>query len=393
MSLVFEKPIAILGGGATAQTFAADLTLAGCKVRLYELPELAPITLGEVLETHQIELLGEQLNFKWFRRTGIAKIDLITTNISEAIKGAGLIIVSLPAIGHKVFFDKMIPHLEDGQVISIFTDNYGSLVLREMMRQKGCDVKVTIGGWSSMPYGTRLIKPGKVNLHLGIYRLMYDALPSKDRDKFYNAIKDLPAFDRVSRIEPGDTVVGVSFSNPNPVVHVPGSVLNVGAMEVSQIEGILNIPKDKYSMYKHGMSPAVARVQLAFYREIREIANAMGIKIVEYKEENFFRKGSVMIEEEYLSPFYEVKDVIAIEGPLSVEHRYFTEDIGVGAVAYYNFAKKFGVKVPIIEAFIRIGSVICQKDFFKEGISLRDMGLEDLTKEQILKYLREGIRP
>ena len=47
-----EKPVSVLGGGACAQTLAADLTLAGHKVRLYELPEFAPKNLGEVLKNY-----------------------------------------------------------------------------------------------------------------------------------------------------------------------------------------------------------------------------------------------------------------------------------------------------------------------------------------------------
>jgi len=62
-------------------------------------------------------------------------------------------------------------------------------------------------------------------------------------------------------------------------------------------------------------------------------------------------------------------------------------------VVYYNLAKKFGVEVPIIESIIRLGSVICGRDFFKEGRSLEEMGIEDLTKEEIIKYIREGVRP
>ena len=136
---ILEKPVALLGGGACAQTFAAELTLAGYEVRLYELPELASETLGEVLKTHEIGLTGKQLNFKWFRREGVAKIGLVTTEIAEALKGAGLVIVAIPAKGHKPFFEKMIPYLEDGQMISIFPDNFGSLMLRNMMREKGCE--------------------------------------------------------------------------------------------------------------------------------------------------------------------------------------------------------------------------------------------------------------
>ena len=95
---IFEKPVAILGGGVCAQTFAAEFALDGYNVRLYELPEFAPETLAGVLKTHEIELGGKQLNFKWFRRAGTAKVDMVTTEISEALKGAGLIIIAIPVI-------------------------------------------------------------------------------------------------------------------------------------------------------------------------------------------------------------------------------------------------------------------------------------------------------
>lgn len=391
MKEILEKPVAVLGGGACGQTFAADLTLAGHKVYLYELPEFAPKSLGDVLETHKIELGGAQINFKWFRRAGVANVDVITTELSEALDGAGLILVTVPSSGHRSFFEKMIPNLEDGQVISIFPDNFGSLLLREMMREKGCDADVTVGGWSSMPYGTRKTRPGEVDCIVRTRELLYDALPSKDEDKFFKTMKKLPAFDGTITLRRGDTIIGVSISNPNPVVHVPGSILNVGAMEVSEMEGTLGIPKGKYSMYKYGMSPSVSRVQLAFYREEKKIADAMGIKIVEYTKEQFFWKGSVM-GVEYWAPFADVILPPTV-GPLSVEDRYFTEDISVGCVARRNLAKKFGVRVPVIESLIRLGSVICRRDFLKEGRSLREMGIENLTKDQIVQYVREGIRP
>ena len=392
MDEILEKPVAILGGGACGQTFAADFALAGYKVRLCELPEFAPESLGAVLKTHQIELGGTQFNFKWFRRAGIAKVDIVTTEVSQALKGAGLVMIAIPAKGHKPFFDKMIPYLEDGQVISIFPDNFGSLMLRNMMRERSCDVNVIIGGWSSMPYGVRKMEPGRLNCLLRIRRIMCDALPSKDGDKFFQALKNIPPFEGTSVLERGDTVIGVGFSNPNPVVHTPGAILSVGPMEVSQMEDMtLGIPKGKFSMYKHGASPAVSRVQYAFYQEMCQIANAIGIKIAGYTEEQFFSKGSIM-GVEYWGPFSDVL-LPPIVGPDSIEHRYFTEDIPVGTAVYYQLAQKFGIEVPIIESVIRLGSAICKQDFLKEARSLREMGIADLTKEQIIGYLRQGVRP
>jgi opine dehydrogenase len=388
MNEILRKPIAILGGGACGQTFAADLSLAGCKVHLYELPHFASTSLGKILKTKKIELDGLQRNFKWFRRTGVANIDLVTINMAEALEGAGLILVTVPAIGHKTFFEEMSQHLVDGQVISIFPDNFGSLFLREILNRENCEAKVFIGGWSSMPYATRKIEPGKMNCIARTRELLFDTLPHKDGDKFFKVLKDLPAFDGTIDIKRGDTVISVGLSNPNPVVHVPGSILNVGAMEVSEMEGTLGIPKGQYSMYKYGMSPSVARVQRSFYQEERRIADALGINIIEYKIEQFFWKGSIM-GVEYWVPF---ADVILppIVGPLSVEDRYFTEDIPVGCNVRYQLAEKLEVKVPTIEAMIRLGSVICRKDFFKEGRSLKDLGIADLTKNQLIQYIREG---
>ncbi len=385
---VLEKPIAVLGGGACAQTFAAELSLEGYDVRLFELPEFASKTLGAVLQTRTIELGGPQSNFKWFRRTGVAKIAVVTTDIAEALRGAGVVIVALPAKGHKPFFQKMIPHLESGQIISIFPDNFGALILRNMMIQAKSKVRVIVGGWSSMPYGVRMVEPGKLDCIMRTKELMGDALPSRDGAAFFETMKSLPVFDGAVNLKRADTILAADLSNPNPVVHVPGSLLSVGPMEVSEMEGTLGIPKGKFSMYKHGMCPAVARTQLAFYREEQAIAAALGIRMVEYQEEQFFWKGGVM-GIEYWVPFVDVI-MPPITGPDSVEHRYFTEDIPVGTVVRYHLARKFNIEVPVIESMIRIGSVACGHDFLKEGVSLEQLGIAHLSGKAIRQFVREG---
>ncbi len=181
--MISGKPVAILGGGATGQTQAADFALAGYKVHLYDLPEFAARSLGEVMETHKIELGGVQSNLKNFKRLGLAEIDVVTTDMSEAMKGAGLVIVTIPAVGHEAFFERMLPYLEDGQVVSIFPDNFGSLLLRQMMKKKGCKADIVVGGWHSEPYGTRLLAPGKVNCIIREANQIYAALPSKGDDR------------------------------------------------------------------------------------------------------------------------------------------------------------------------------------------------------------------
>src|SRR5690625_6769625 len=83
--------------------------------------------------------------------SGVAKLDVVTSDISEAMSGAGIIVITLPAFAHEETFRDMIPHLEDGQVIHIFTDNFGTLLLRKLMKELGCTKDIIVGGWSSSP--------------------------------------------------------------------------------------------------------------------------------------------------------------------------------------------------------------------------------------------------
>ncbi|RLI81066.1 NAD/NADP octopine/nopaline dehydrogenase, partial [Archaeoglobales archaeon] len=189
------------------------------------------------------------------------------------------------------------------------------------------------------------------------------------------------------KLEQADTVIAVGMENPNPIVHVPGSVLNVGAMEVSQMEDVLGVGKGEWSLYKHGMSPSIVSVIEAYYDELLRIADSIGIQLLTYKKEQFYHKHTIM-HESFLAPFYEASPIMGIKGPLSVEDRYFTEDIPIGSVTAWRLAREFGVEVPVIESLIKLGSIICGRDFFEEGRTLEELGIADLGREELIKYLR-----
>jgi opine dehydrogenase len=156
-----SKPIAVLGAGAVGKAIAADCALAGAQVRLADLSSFKQ-NLGQI--DSGLHLYGPQDNLYCFERSGRAKLELATTDIGAALKGAGLVVVASVAAGHVDFFKEMIPHLEDGMFIHIFPDNYGSLILRRMLREAGSTTKVVIGGWASAPYGCRVQVYGGVVL-------------------------------------------------------------------------------------------------------------------------------------------------------------------------------------------------------------------------------------
>lgn len=272
------------------------------------------------------------------------------------------------------------------------------------MRESGCDKKVIIGGWGSAPYGTRIQEVSGFKLpHVAAkYRaitLRGACLPMTDIDDFMESVKYLPCMDAVTNGDgpvAGDTMLDIGFSNVNPVIHVPASVLGVSSMENwSLVYG--NAP-DSYSMYSHGLCPSICRVQYQFYEEEKAIAEAIGIKIPNYDYEMFFSRRSILTQE-YMGLDSEGKDNVVFPldkpcdegntGPNSIDHRYITEDIPVGCKIYHDLGVKFGVHTPIIDSMIILGGAFHEKNYFKETkYSLDYLGIGDMDKDELLNYLR-----
>jgi len=403
MSYLKDLPIAVLGGGAVGKTCAADCKLAGREVRLYSRSESSI----KNLEKTGILLDGVQHNLYGFERSGKASLDIVSTNMAEIVKGAGLIVIGIPAHAHEHYLKTLIPLLEDGQVIHIFTDNYASLLLRKYMREMDCHKKVIVGGWASAPYGTRIEKIGGFMMpHVGAkYRaitLRGATQPMLDIEDFIESIKYLPCMDSVTQGEGpvcGDTMLDIGFSNVNPVIHVPASVLGVSSMENWSL--VYGNEPGTYSMYSHGLCPSIARVQYQFYEEEKALAAAIGIKIPEYKYEMFFSRRTIL-SQEYMGLNSEGKDnaVFPLDkpcnegnvGPDSIDHRYFTEDIPVSCKVYHDLGIKFGVPTPVIDSMIVLGGSMHEKNYFKETkYSLDYLGIGNMNREQLRKYLYKGI--
>lgn len=395
-----KKPIAVLGAGAVGKSIAADCVLAGQNVRIYDLPAFAEKALFQV-ERSGIKLFGPQENLYGFERSGTAKVDFATDDIQKAVAGAGLIIVATCSVGHEMLFEKLIPCLEDGQIIHIFPDNYGTLLLRKMMRKKNCTKKIIVGGWSSAPYGTRVVVKGGIALPQVevLYRaitLRCATLPSTDQDVFMQSTNLIGAMDSVTQGDGavgGHTVLDTGFSNVNPILHCPGSILGVSTMENwGVVFGTFD--KKDFSIYSHAYCPSISKVQYALYQEEVALAEAIGVGIQPFKKEQFFSRknilGSEFMGDDYVIPFEE-QDYFALRtGPHSIYNRYITEDIPVGCRVYHELGKKFGVKTPIIDSMISLASVMTETDYLEKGYSLDYLGIGHLNKEELLDYLENG---
>ena len=396
-------PIAILGGGAVGKTCGADCALAGQEVRICDVDPFFEKSLGSIMRTGitlQDKFPGTQTKYG-FRRMGRGDFAMATNSVAEAVAGAKLIIVGIPSIAHEVFFRLLVPCLEDGQIIHIIPDNYGSLKLRKIMREMNCNKKVIIGGWSSAPYGTRIDTEGGVMKPTAslVYRaitLRGAALPACDTEDFVESSKALGCFDAITNGDGavcGDTVLDIGFSNVNPVIHVPGTILGVSTME--NFSTVLGKNIHDYSIYSHSFCPSISEVQYQFYNEEIAIAKAIGVGIQPFKKEVFYQRTSVL-GEEYMGegcivPFEEEWEVGYATGPFNIKNRYVTEDVPVGCHVYHLLGQKFGVPTPIIDSMIVLGGVMNKTNFFETGTTLEQLGIGHMDKQQLNDYLRHGV--
>lgn len=399
MANLNEKLIAVLGGGAIGKAIAGDCALSGNQVRICDISPFAETSLFRVKE-NGIRVYGEQLNLFGFERSGIGKVEMVTTSIKEAVKGASIIIIATPTAAHKVFFKELIPVLENGMIIHFIPDNYGSLTFRKALREAGCNKDVIVGGWAGPPFDARVDVKGGVSMpsvKLG-YRainLKGSAHPYSDQELFIESTKYIGAFDSVNHGEgtiDGDTILGTCLSITNPLLHTVGLLMGVGVLE--NFSSVLGQKIEDFSIYSHTFCPSISKVQYAFYNEQVNIANAIGVEITKYEKEQFFSRESIIglkyMGPNFKIPFDAINHVGWGTGPTSVNSRYLTEDIPVGCRIMHLLGEKYSVKTPVIDSMITLASAVLDKNYFQDGYSLEDIGIAHMTLEELQVYLRKG---
>ena len=395
-----DKPIAVLGAGGVGKPIAADSALAGAKVRIWDQEDFAKTTLKNI--ERGIDIEGEQLSYFNFRRNGRGFVELASTDMADVVKGAGIVCIATVALAHEKLFRQLIPLLEDGQVIHIIPDNYGTLLLRKMMREAGCTKKVIIGGWCTSPYGARVridggVTMNRVNVVNRCTVLRGAALPDTDTEVFLESAQYLPAFDAVLTghgFVAADTVLDTNFSNANPVIHVPAAVL--GAAVMQNFESVLGHKLQDYGFYAHALCPAMAEVMAEFWEEEKRIVAALGVGICHVAYEEFFSRSS-MYGHEYMGPDYKVPfEAFSTKsiggGPFSLETRFLTEDVPVGCYVYQQLARRHGIETPTIDSMVHLANVMLKRDLIaKNGYTLDYLGIGHMDNNQLHAWLREGV--
>lgn len=100
---------------------------------------------------------------------------------------------------------------------------------------------------------------------------------------------------------------------------------------------------------------------------------------------------------DYIAPYLKDGQTVAgfrlTTGPDGIHYRYVTEDAYSGDSMLMSLGKLCGVETPLIRSFVTIASALNHRDFYAEGNTLENLGLADLSVEELNAYLQTGKRP
>lgn len=354
---------AIIGGGNGGQAFAGHLGILGQKARVFDVYKP---TIDKLDEKREITL-HDAIN-------GTGKIEFATTDLEKAVKGADVIVITLPSIYHESMTKKIVPFLEDGQTIFIHPEaTCGAIAFRKIMKDMGCTKKVVVGAACNLVYATRAIEPG--NVHVFGYKNVVNiaALPATDNPKLEKVICSV-----IDRFKIVDNVLMTSIDNLNAMMHPAPTLLSTSKVEAD--------PYVPFEFYRGMLTPSVGKVVEKLDEERRAIAKEFG-----------FRQRSV--RETYVEtyPCGTVDDPVdvlvknnhsydGIMGPNTMEVRYLLEDIPFSLQALSALGHVVGVETPNIDAVITIARTMLG-DKLVTGRTAEMLGIENMDKEALLKYI------
>jgi opine dehydrogenase len=356
---------AVLGGGNGAHTIAADLTLKGLSVNMFEMEQFAP-AMQQVFDTGEIEMIG-------VAGKGKAKLNLVTTDLEAAIRDVEVVFIVLPGFTISNYAGLLAQHLTEKQIVVIMPGTLAALEFRQTLRDSGNHREIVVAEVGGLPFATRLIAPGKVQTFHIRAACALAAVPGNKGSVVYEKIRGLYPFVLKK------TVIETGLGHLTPLLHPAGCLLNAGRIERSHGE---------FYMYEEGMTPSVVRVIEALDRERILIGKQLEIDLptgVDMMVESAYGPRGTLWESLNGSA-----GLTPVKGPPSLENRYVTEDIPYGLVAWASMGDAVGVETPMMDALIALGGVIMGKDCWKEGRNLAKLGLAGMDVSQIKSLLTNG---
>jgi opine dehydrogenase len=355
--------ILVVGAGNGGSVAAADLTLNGFEVTLFNRTEAR---LRPFRSQGGIHLMDPS-------DRGIIEIACLTTDIETALERAFLVAIMVPTSALGYYARLMAPSLSpDHRVLLAPGHTGGALFFRRAVADLRPDLDLWAGEAHTLPYIARMSGEGQVTVWKRSDRLLFSALPANRTDSMVSDFKRV-----FPVLRPVSSVLETSLSNFNAVMHPAGMILNTGWIEHTAGD---------FRYYSEGNTPGIGRVIKATDDERLRIGEAFGIELQSFLD-GFYASGYTTEEAWRSGDVYEAirhsEPNRNIAAPPSLNHRYVHEDIGFGLVPMLALARCAGVVATTMEALVHLASVATGIDQLEKGLNAERLGIEQMTLDDL----------
>lgn len=357
--------VCVIGAGAGGAAAAVELTLAGHQVRWWN-------RRAETIEPFRA---AGGVRYEGVLGDGTARPASIGGPLADALDGADVAMVCLPALAHEV----VAAELAAAQLASPLVLNPGhtggALHVAEVFRRHGA-APPPLAELSTLTYVARKAAPDAVRITGAAGRVHAARLPGGEA-----ALEAACAL--YPSAAPARDVLATSLANVNLVLHTPGAILAAAWVEATGGD---------FRFYVDAMTPGVARSIGRLDTERLAVAAAFGHDLPPLVAE-MAAIGTAAAEPAARG---DVRAAIAegeanrlIRAPESLEHRYYTEDFGYGLVPLLELARIAGVAVPYAEALVEVAGALVGEDLRATGLTASRLGIAGLDREGLLHRVRE----
>lgn len=352
--------VSIIGAGNGGQAIAAYLSIKGCDVSVCDTDSTK---IDRLRKMPHIELRG--------KIEGVGKISRFTSDAAEIVPEADVLMVTTTANAHRAVAYSIARYIKDDQIIILNPGRTcGALVFKQALKEAGCNKRYYLAEAQTLVYACRLVEDGIVNI-IGVKdEVLLSALPSADTSHVLEVINNYyPCFIGA------DNILQTSLENIGAIFHPCVCLFNAATIE----------RQNEFWFYRD-MTEQVARFIEKFDAERIAVGKAYGIDLLNVRDWIKFAYndtvGETLCERMKNNPAY-----YDIKAPGTIFTRQLTEDIPTGVLPIMELGKAAGVKTPLLESMVSIIENLLEIDFHTQGRCLKNLGLENMTKDEIIRYI------
>lgn len=358
-----ELTYCIIGAGNGGLAMAGYLAMIGYKVNLYNRTLEKILPLKKDLTIH---LTGEE--------NGYGVLNKVTNNIEEAIKGADIIMVTTPAIGHYNIAIEMAPYLVDNQIIILNPGRTGGAleVYETLLKERGRN-NIIVAEAQTFIYAARATALNSAHIFKSKKEVTLAAVPATKTNYVLNLLNEAyPQFTSAK------DVLETSINNYGAIFHPAPTLLNSGHIERGA----------PFEYYTEGITQSIGNFLEKMDKERMEIGRILQVPTVSAKQwlfDTYGAYGDSIYEAVQNNPGYK-----GLQAPVGLDIRYIYEDVPYSLVPMESIAHVLGIKTPAISSIINIAQIMTGRDFREEGRTADRLGLEGLSVLEMHMLAREG---